>query len=47
MFDIYLKVPSIDEPIGEVYYYLDNDIHSMGIVIQDKYRGRGIVIRHY
>lgn len=31
----------IAEPIGEVYYYLDNDIHSMGIVIQDKYRGKG------
>ena len=31
----------IVEPIGEVYYYLDNGIHSMGIVIQDKYRGKG------
>lgn len=30
-----------NEPIGEVYYYLDNDIHSMGILIQDKYRGKG------
>ncbi len=27
--------------IGEVYYYLDNNVHSMGIVIQDKYRGKG------
>ena len=30
-----------DEPIGEVYYYLDGDIHSMGILISDKYRGKG------
>ena len=28
---------NIEEPIGEVYYYLDNDIHSMGILIQNKY----------
>ena len=37
----YIYDNNIDEPIGEVYYYLDNDIHSMGIVIQDKYRGKG------
>ena len=37
--DIYDE--KIAEPIGEVYYYLDNDIHSMGIVIQGKYRGKG------
>ena len=30
-----------DEPIGEVYYYPDGDIHSMGILISDKYRGKG------
>lgn len=30
-----------DEPIGEVYYYSDGDIHSMGILIYDKYRGKG------
>ena len=30
-----------DEPIGEVYYYPDGDIHSMGILIYDKYRGKG------
>ena len=37
----YIYDISISEPIGEVYYYLDNGIHSMGIVIQDKYRGKG------
>ena len=30
-----------DEPIGEVYYYLDGDTYSMGIVIHNKYRGKG------
>ena len=36
-------IHSIDEeePIGEVYYYPDGDIHSMGILISDKYRGKG------
>ena len=29
------------EPIGEIYYYLDGDVHSMGILIYDKYRGKG------
>lgn len=37
----YIYDNEIAEPIGEVYYYLDNEIHSMGIVIQDKYRGKG------
>lgn len=37
----YIYDSEITEPIGEVYYYLDNGIHSMGIVIQDKYRGKG------
>lgn len=37
----YIYDEEIEEPIGEVYYYLDNGIHSMGIVIQDKYRGKG------
>lgn len=39
----YAYIISIDEsePIGEVYYYLDGDIHSMGILIYDKYRGKG------
>lgn len=37
----YIYDSKIEEPIGEVYYYLDNGIHSMGIVIQDKYRGKG------
>lgn len=37
----YVYNKEIDEPLGEVYYYPDNGIHSMGIVIQDKYRGNG------
>ncbi len=37
----YIYDKTIDEPIGEIYYYLNNGIHSMGIVIQDKYRGKG------
>ena len=37
----YIYDTEITEPIGEVYYYLDNGIHSMGIVIQDKYREKG------
>ena len=36
----YVYDKEIDEPLGEVYYYPDNGIHSMGIVIQDKYRGK-------
>ena len=37
----YIYDDNISEPIGEVYYYLDNSIHNMGIVIQDKFRGKG------
>lgn len=37
----YIFDKEIDEPIGEVYYYPDGDIHSMGILVQDKYRGKG------
>lgn len=37
----YIFDKDIREPIGEVYYYLNNGIHSMGILIQDKYRGKG------
>lgn len=37
----YIYTDKIDEPIGEIYYHLDNDIHSMGILIQDKYHGKG------
>lgn len=39
----YAYIISVDEsePIGEVYYYPDGDIHSMGILIYDKYRGKG------
>lgn len=37
----YIYDKEIEEPIGEVYYYQDNGSHSMGIVIQDKFRKRG------
>lgn len=37
----YIYAKNIEEPVGEIYYYLDNDIHSMGILIQNKYRGKG------
>ena len=37
----YIYDSEITEPIGEVYYYLNDGVHSMGIVIQDKYRGKG------
>ncbi len=39
----YAYIYSIDEeePIGEAYYYPDGDIHSMGILISDKFRGKG------
>ena len=37
----YVFDKKINEPIGEVYYYPDGHIHSMGILIQDKYRGKG------
>ena len=37
----YIYDKEIQEPIGEIYYYLENNIHSMGIVIQDRYRGKG------
>ena len=37
----YIYNNDIEEPIGEVYYYLNNGTYSMGILIQDKYRGKG------
>lgn len=37
----YIYDTNILEPVGEIYYYLDGNIHSMGILIQDKYRGKG------
>ena len=40
-FFAYIYDEEIEEPIGEVYYYPDNGIHSMGILIQDKFRKRG------
>ena len=37
----YIYVDGINDPIGEIYYYPDGDIHSMGILISDGYRGKG------
>lgn len=37
----YIYVDNIKEPIGEIYYYLEDNIHSMGILIINKYRGKG------
>lgn len=37
----YIYIDNIDEPIGEVYYYLNSKIYCMGIIIQNKYRGNG------
>ena len=30
-------------PVGEVHYCPDGGIHSMGILIQEKYRGKGYI----
>lgn len=40
-FFAYIYDNDLAEPVGEIYYYLDGDIHSMGILISDKYRGKG------
>ena len=37
----YIYVNGIDEPIGEIYYYLNNNTYYTGILIQNKYRGKG------
>ncbi len=37
----YIYTDNINEPIGEIYYYKDNNTYSVGILIQDKYRGKG------
>ena len=37
----YIYIEDIDEPIGEIYYYPDGNIHAMGILIDNKYRGNG------
>ena len=37
----YIYDNNIKEPVGEIYYYLDGNIHNMGILIQYKYRGNG------
>ncbi len=37
----YIYAQDIKEPVGEIYYYQDGDVHSMGIVIDYKYRGKG------
>lgn len=40
-FFAYIYDFNFDEPVGEVYYYLDGEVHSMGILISSKYRGKG------
>ena len=37
----YIYADGIEEPVGEIYYYPENGIHSMGILISDKYRRKG------
>ena len=37
----YIYVDEINEPVGEIYYYLNDNIHDMGIVIASPYRGKG------
>ncbi len=37
----YIYVEGITEPVGEIYYYPNGNIHGMGILIQNKYRGNG------
>lgn len=37
----YIYVDGTEEPVGEIYYYQDGDIYSMGILISNKYRGKG------
>ena len=37
----YIYVSDIPEPIGEVYYYPEDNTHAMGILIHDKYRHQG------
>lgn len=37
----YIYLTDKVEPIGEVYYYSNENVHSMGILICDKYRGKG------
>ena len=36
----YVFDKKVDEPVGEVYYYPNEGIHSMGIVIYSKFRGK-------
>ena len=37
----YIYAEGIEEPIGEIYYYPNDNTHHMGILIQSKYRGNG------
>ncbi len=37
----YIYVENVEVPIGEVYYYLNNDIYNIGILIDYKFRGNG------
>lgn len=39
-FFAYIYDLNIEELVGEVYYYLDGEVHSMGILISSKYRGK-------
>lgn len=40
-FFAYIYDFNFGEPVGEVYYYPDGEVHSMGILISSKYRGKG------
>lgn len=40
-FFAYIYDFNFGEPVGEVYYYPDEEVHSMGILISSKYRGKG------
>lgn len=37
----YIYVEGINEPVGEIYYYPNSNTYHMGILIQNKYRGKG------
>ena len=39
-FFAYIYDFNFGEPVGEVYYYPDGEVHSMGILISSKYRGK-------
>ena len=37
----YIYDSDITELIGKIYYYPDGEVHSMSILINRKYRGKG------